>query len=705
MSCDSFEAGRIGSAPPSLVVPGTGRRAEGEATRPITADDLVGLRDIDAFLVSPDGASVAYLLRRADATRDAYDTGWFVVDVAARGDPIYLGDGGAPQLVTQGDGHQVGEVAPPRAAWSPDGRWLAYLVAQGGEVQLWRSDARGRRREQVTGLEADVLDFRWAPDGLSLVVAARGESRADAAAARAAEARRGFLLDDRFQPGHATTPLYLTAAQQADVVVWAVDAESGRLRPAAAVEAAMLAEASGASSDAGPDGDRVIDLRVAPVGDGRAWLVEDEDSVPFGGRRLRASMSGRSVDCVENACAGEIELVGWTGDGRRLVFLRRFGVAERLTGLYAWSPDEGGLTEILSGEALLAGCRMAAGGLAVCARETATAPRRLVAVDLATGAVRTLVDPNPELAAVRFGGVETIDLTNAWGHASFAQILTPPDYVAGRRYPVVVVTYRARGFLRGGVGDEYPAHLIAAAGFVVLAFDMPDPYDYPPESAAGTSTDASMLYPDCPPCAAGELRHAATTASLELGLEALERRDLMDPERVAVTGLSSGASIAFDALIRTDRRFAAVIVSYAAGDPVSGYVGRRAWREAWFADIGGLPERGGRRYLARVSPALNADRLTAPILMNVADRELIMSMQTIATLEHEGAPIETYVYPGERHVKRSPAHRDAIYRRNLQWLQFWLQDVEPEHPLDPGQIERWRALKQLRDERAALRQG
>jgi hypothetical protein len=44
-------------------------------------------------------------------------------------------------------------------------------------------------------------------------------------------------------------------------------------------------------------------------------------------------------------------------------------------------------------------------------------------------------------------------------------------------------------------------------------------------------------------------------------------------------------------------------------------------------------------------------------------------------------------------VKWQPAHRDAIYRRNLQWLLFWLKGEEAADPVDPDQYVRWRAMR------------
>jgi hypothetical protein len=41
------------------------------------------------------------------------------------------------------------------------------------------------------------------------------------------------------------------------------------------------------------------------------------------------------------------------------------------------------------------------------------------------------------------------------------------------------------------------------------------------------------------------------------------------------------------------------------------------------------------------------------------------------------------------------AHRDAAYRRNLDWFRFWLQDYEDAAPEKREQYERWQGLRKL----------
>ncbi|MDF1504723.1 amidohydrolase, partial [Roseisolibacter sp. H3M3-2] len=89
---------------------------------------------------------------------------------------------GTPRRVTR-TGRNVGEHMP---AWSPDGRWLAYVTwgDDGGHVHRVRADGAGQP-ERLTPQTAYYSDVAWTPDGRRLV-AYRGP--------RQARQEEGFLF-------------------------------------------------------------------------------------------------------------------------------------------------------------------------------------------------------------------------------------------------------------------------------------------------------------------------------------------------------------------------------------------------------------------------------------------------------------------------------------------------------------------------------
>jgi dipeptidyl aminopeptidase/acylaminoacyl peptidase len=94
-----------------------------------------------------------------------------------------------------------------------------------------------------------------------------------------------------------------------------------------------------------------------------------------------------------------------------------------------------------------------------------------------------------------------------------------------------------------------------------------------------------------------------------------------------------------------------------------------------------------------LSPALNAQRIKAPLLINVADSEVLPTLMLWNSLKELNKPVEMFVYAGEGHMKHQPRHRYEIYERNLDWFSFWLQGKENPDPVKRQQYERWRAMR------------
>ena len=90
---------------------------------------------------------------------------------------------------------------------------------------------------------------------------------------------------------------------------------------------------------------------------------------------------------------------------------------------------------------------------------------------------------------------------------------------------------------------------------------------------------------------------------------------------------------------------------------------------------------------------LNARAMTKPILMQLADEEYLLGLETFTALREAGQPVEMYVFPDEHHIKWQPEHRRAIYERNLDWFRFWLQSHVDPDPVKAAQYVRWSAMR------------
>ncbi len=80
-------------------------------------------------------------------------------------------DGGPAERHTTGMG-SVGHLASALPRWSPDGRYLSYLSGDIGETEVWLQPLTGGPAQRLTDLGANITSLAWAPDSRSMVVAA-----------------------------------------------------------------------------------------------------------------------------------------------------------------------------------------------------------------------------------------------------------------------------------------------------------------------------------------------------------------------------------------------------------------------------------------------------------------------------------------------------------------------------------------------------
>jgi len=123
--------------------------------RPFTAKDLALLERVSDPRISPDARFVAYNLRSTDWDGNHGVNALWVIDRSAANS--------APRLVRD----QEKSSTAPR--WSGDGQWLYFLSSRSGSTQVWRTAAQGGESWQVTKLPLDVSQYRFAPDGHTLV--------------------------------------------------------------------------------------------------------------------------------------------------------------------------------------------------------------------------------------------------------------------------------------------------------------------------------------------------------------------------------------------------------------------------------------------------------------------------------------------------------------------------------------------------------
>jgi len=570
------------------------------------------------------------------------------------------------------DGRPSGALADRIARWSPDGRELAYLAHRQDVISLERVRiADGGVRVVATG-PGDIADFAWLADGG--LVFRRNTTRIAQARAWRDGAVAGYRVDDAFDPAFSLRPQSIARGDDAVFVA----APDGRLRAAAPQEAARLAPSPA------PAG--AID-NAADASGRRAWLAPRHP----GDRAYRPTLAvftdhdGRALMCADPACQGRLTRVWRTRE--EVIFQKAEGFADVETALYGWRPDSGRVRLIRRADDLLNDCALAAARL-ICLHEAALSPRRVVAVALSDGRLAAIHDPNPSWRGAPLTAVERLDGHDHLGNAFFARIVRPAGHRRTERYPLVIVQYRARGFLRAGTGGEYPIHMFAARGYLVASMDRPDPRTLHAELSAAdlsrrTEFDGS--------------EQSMKQSALETLIARLDARGLIDTGRIAITGMSDGAETVYWALTRPTA-FAAAVTSSPPIDPSAWTLSSerfRRLRRAEDAASGDWPDANPdwAAWWARNTTTRRAEHIVTPLLMNLSESEALRGFPLASRLNDLGKPVETYIYPGAFHAKWRPQQILAAQTRALDWIDFWLLDALNPAPDDPGRAGRWRAMR------------
>jgi dipeptidyl aminopeptidase/acylaminoacyl peptidase len=646
---------------------------------------LIEVADLTGPALSPDGRRVAVRLDRASIEQNRYESAWYVLPVDGGAAPIEVGDGGEPLF------SDVGAPLGETPQWSPDGAWIYYRARLAGQIQVWRARADGSRAEPVSTDAADVRRFALAGDGRRLFYEV-GAARDAIAAAEEAEYDAGVRIDETIPVGQGLFRSGFVDGRRSSVrltgrwmqragLLWdaprrwrMVELATGVSRALAPAEAPDLARALAA---AGPDGSPTS---VSAATGARATAIETG-----GGVRLQVTRQGGGdtpILCPPPACReASVAWLAWRGVRNQIVFAGADPDRGRAQSLRIWDVASGRVSTILEAPGLIGGGRQigldqpcaVAAEVAVCVAAAASAPPSLVRIDLETGAETSLFAPNAALAAMS-PPARRLSWRDKFGRRFVGWYFAP---VGGRPgpAPLFVSYYACAGFLRGGVGDEWPFASLAGAGIAALCIDEPR---------------VVMAHPD------QLARYRRALSGVTAVIAELSREGLIDRNRVGMGGLSFGSEVTFWTAM-TSHLLAAASVSSPAATPtyyafhsLQGPAFTERLRKAWGL---GSPSQTPARW-RRLSPVYNLSRIRAPILMQMPEQEYLEAIDYFAPLARSGAPVALYAFPDEPHNKVQPRHKLAAYERNLAWFRFWLLDEAD--PARPSEVQAWRAMRTRR---------
>jgi len=672
-------------------------------SHPFTAHDLHAMERLSDPQPSPDGRSVAFVVRTTDfAANQAHHDIWLVGL-----------DGGSLSRLTH-----FQTATNPR--WAPDGKSLYFLSSRSGSSQVWRAPVPGPGEPvQVTHLPLDVANLAVSPDGKHLAFSL--EVFPDCGPLSCTRRR----LDEK-KKRQATGQLY----DGGFVRHW--DAWSEGLRNQ------LFLAALGADGKAGDE----------PYHLTRTLEWADVPSRPFGGtEELTFSPDGHTIVFAARLAGEKNREEPWSTnfdlyavpvdhpgtprnltaanpawdtqpvfspDGKTLAYLRmtrpgyesdRFHIVLRdwATGqervlAEAWDRSSEGVVFSSDGKTLYTTAadvgryplfaidvatgkvrKLVAGGHVhnpmvvkgeggdrlVFGLDHQRSPVELFSVAPDGGGLRQLTAVNRErLAAVRFGEPEQFHFQGAGGDTVWGWVVKPADFTAGKKYPIAFIIH---GGPQGSMNDEFHyrwnPQSFAGAGFAVVTVDFHG------------STGYGQAFTD----AINKDWGGKPLVDLQKGLAAaVERYPWLDGDRACALGASYGGYMINWIAGHWPDRFRCLVNHDGTFDQRMMYYGTE---ELWFPEW----EQGGPYWLhaeehERQNPVNFVERWKTPMLVVHGGRDYrIPDNQGFATfnaLQRRGIPSRFLYFPDESHWVVKPANALLWHEVVLEWLDRWTRGKE-----------------------------
>ncbi|MBQ1783281.1 MAG: S9 family peptidase [Gammaproteobacteria bacterium] len=635
----------------------------------LSLEEIVGLRQVNEFTISPKGRFVAYVRHQPrDPLKDEDGPAWtelHLVDMMGHSRPFV-----------------TGQVKLAKLRWSGDGQRLFFIAKRGNDKlnSLYAIPVDGGEAQRVLTAPQDVEDYALLADGSAVLVIAKdkGPENKEKLAKRGFNAKvfeedpefsrlwRYNLGDDGLVSGE---PEQLPVAGH--VMAVQVNRFGDRLALTVSPTPAIDDELMAASLTIADSGGRLLTNlahrgklgagKFSPDGSQLLFIGSADINDPAEGRLYLADVASGKVTDLLPDFEGHVSAIDWLSD-RQALYIGDIGTGSRL-GLV--NLDTGVKNSLIdeSASEVLRGLDVSDKGQIALVADSWQHPPEVFALPSPGQPLKRLTISNPLLETRELASQEVLSYKARDGLELQGVLVKPLRYTPGKRYPLIMFVHGGpEAHVANGWVSRYanPAQLAAADGFVSFFPNY--------RGSTGRGVAFSKL---------GQGDYAgAEFNDLVDAKQHLVSIGLVDEKKVGITGGSYGGYATAWGATALSEHFAAGVMFVGISDLISKFGTTDIPNEMYLVHARAWPWDHWHELLER-SPVYHAQKHRTPLLImhgendtRVHPSQSLELFRYLKTLNQ--APVRLVLQPGEGHGYRKAASQLDYGQRLMDWMRHYL---------------------------------
>ncbi len=628
-----------------------------------TPQAMISFQRLQGTAISPDGNWVAYTVSAPEMSGEKSE---YLTHIHLAG-----AEGQTDFQLTRGD------KSCTSPAWSPDGKWIAFLSSRGGEKNnIWLIRPNGGEAEKFTDAKSGVNNFEWSPDSKRLAFT-MNDALAEQEEKDNKEKRDALVVDANFKYAHLyVMPLEKNAKGERPVkrltagdfhvngFDWSPDGKwlacdrqaTPRVNDWPGTTIALVPSDSGAVK---PFFIKSFAVNPNFSPDGK-WLAFSHDGGDTRWAQRRdiylISLAGGEARKAGETHDQQSNIWGWSADGREIFYTE----TERTSGrAYAMNVATGKARTLTTGNGIFGGISFSKDTktLAATHQTTEQLPQVIIAA-VAKFAPVKITNVNRDFPNLPLGRTEAITWKSNDGREIEGLVTYPVNYAAGRKYPLVLNIHGgpAGVFTQSftAASSIYPLQAFAARDYVVLRPNPRGSSGYGAEFRRANINDWGF----------GDYDDDMA------GVEALIAKGVVHPDSLGVCGWSYGGFMTSFMITRTKRFKAASVgagvtnlMSFTGTADIPGFLPDYFLGQPW-----DNPEA-----YAKHSAMFNVKGVTTPTLILHGEKDvrvpLSQGQEFYNALKQQNCPAQMVIYPRTPHGVQEPKFILDIGNRLLDWFE------------------------------------